>query len=213
MYLMPIHFGPMIGPRQGPDGCRFACIDYPKNMTYSMSFLSNAEQLEGLLPPGFSLRGEPVVSVFTTHMKEIEWLAGRGYNVLGVNFPVQYQGTKDSAAGSLLTVLWENMTDPILTGREQIGFSKILADRAGTGGPQRRDPFDRQLARLAVHGHAPHRNEGVERPATFRQRRPSRWMVTAQGTLHYKYMPRIGAWGEADVEYAGVDRRMATATL
>ena len=82
MYLMPTHFGPMAGPRQGPDGAGFACRDNPRTTSYSVSFLTNAEQLEALLPEGFALHGEPVVTVDQTHMKEIEWLAGRGYNVM-----------------------------------------------------------------------------------------------------------------------------------
>ena len=69
-----------------------------------------------------------MVTVFTENMKEIEWLAGRGYNTMGVTFPVHYEGKKDRAAGPLLTVLWENLTDPILTGREQLGFSKIYCE-------------------------------------------------------------------------------------
>ena len=63
MYMMPTHFGPMAGPRQGADGKGFACIDNPRSTGYSVSFLSNAEQLEPLLPPGFALYGEPVVTV------------------------------------------------------------------------------------------------------------------------------------------------------
>ena len=201
MYLMPIHFGPMTGPRQGPDGRRFACIDYPKNMTYSVSFLSNAEQLEALLPPGFSLRGEPVVSVSTTHMKEIEWLAGRGYNVLGVTFPVQYQGNKDRAAGSLLTVLWENMTDPILTGREQIGFSKIFADLPD---PVVRNDETHLTASWQGFRFMDLRLTGMQElsASDFPPAPPVEVDGVPQGTLHYKYMPRTGAWGEADVEYA-----------
>ena len=69
-----------------------------------------------------------MVTVDQTHMKEIEWLAGRGYNIMGVTFRVVYNGTRDRAVGPLLTVLWENLTDPILTGREQLGFSKIFCD-------------------------------------------------------------------------------------
>ena len=125
MYRMPTHFGPRTGPRYGPDGRKFECIDNPKSTSVSVSFLTNSEQLEAFLPPGFSLNGEPVVSVSGGYMKEIEWLAGRGYNTLGVSFPVVYEGEVDRATGSLLTVLWENLTDPILTGREELGFSKI----------------------------------------------------------------------------------------
>ena len=59
-------------------------------------------------------------------MKEIEWLAGRGYNTLGVSFPVVFNGEVDRATGSLLTVLWENLTDPILTGPRGIRFLQNL---------------------------------------------------------------------------------------
>lgn len=31
MYRMPTHFGPACGPRQGPDGRKFACKDNPQN--------------------------------------------------------------------------------------------------------------------------------------------------------------------------------------
>jgi len=87
MYMMPTHFGPMSGPRQGPGGQMFAFEqDQRKCMTVSVSFLTNAAQLKEFLPPGFELMGEPVVTVFETYIKEIDWLAGRGYNVLGVNF-------------------------------------------------------------------------------------------------------------------------------
>ena len=128
MYLMPTHFGPMTGPRRGPDGKGYACIDTPKSTSYSVSFLTNAEQLEELLPEGFALHGEPVVTVYQNHMKEIEWLAGRGYSMMGVTFPATYTGKRDRAEGPFLTVLWENMTEPILTGREQLGFSKIYCE-------------------------------------------------------------------------------------
>ena len=61
-------------------------------------------------------------------MTEIEWLAGRGYNTLGVTFPVVFQGKRDRAIGPFLLVLWENLADPILTGREQLGYSKIYCE-------------------------------------------------------------------------------------
>jgi hypothetical protein len=116
MYRMPTHFGPATGPRRGPDGRKFDCIDNPKSTSISVSFRTNPEQLSQWLPPGFALGDEPIVSVSQTYMTEIEWLAGRGYNTLGVYFPVHFQGERDQVSGSLLTVLWENLTDPIITG-------------------------------------------------------------------------------------------------
>ena len=128
MYRMPTHFGPATGPRRGPDGRKFLCEDNPKSTSIKVSFLSNAKQLEALLPPGFTLHGDPVVTVSATYMKEIEWLAGRGYNVLGVTIPASFNGQNDRAVGPFLTVLWENLADPIITGREELGFSKIYCE-------------------------------------------------------------------------------------
>ena len=89
--------------------------------------MTNPQQLEQLLPPGFFLDKEPLITVTASYIKEIEWLAGRGYNTLGVSFPVEFSGNKDKARGNFLLVLWENLTDPILTGREELGFSKMVA--------------------------------------------------------------------------------------
>ena len=63
------------------------------------------------------------MTVAATYMKEIAWLAGRGYNTLGVSFPATFTGEEDEVTGNFLTVLWENLTDPIITGREELGFA------------------------------------------------------------------------------------------
>ena len=128
MYRMPTHFGPIMGPRQHPEGRKFECIDNPKTLSLSVSFLSNPEQLERLLPDCFELGEQPIVTVSASYMKEIEWLAGRGYNVLGVDFPATFRGSQDNVRGPFLSVLWENLTDPIITGREELGFSKIYCE-------------------------------------------------------------------------------------
>ena len=201
MYRMPTHFGPRTGPRYGPDGRKFECKDNPKSTSVSVSFLTNSEQLEAFLPPGFSLNGEPVVSVSGGYMKEIEWLAGRGYNTLGVSFPAVFNGEVDRATGSLLTVLWENLTDPILTGREELGFSKIYCELP--------DPltFDGETHCTAnwmgfkfMDMHVRATEQVPIQPAASPPKQPSGEQPLT-GTLHYKYMPRTGEWGTADVAY------------
>jgi hypothetical protein len=130
-------------------------------------------------------------------MTEIEWLAGRGYNTLGVSFPAIFTGKRDRAVGSFLTVLWENLADPIITGREELGFSKIYCElpepRVCQGetdciaswlGFKFMDLKIRGLTRLPAD----------EIPAA-----PG---VKTDGTLHFKYMPKTGEWGSADVSYA-----------
>lgn len=197
MYRMPTHFGPRTGPRQGPDGRKFDCIDNPYGTAYSVSFLTEAQQLEAFLPPGFALDGEPVVTVFTNHMTAIEWLAGRGYNVLGVSFPVRFDGEEDQVRGSFLTVLWENLTDPILTGREEIGFSKIyceLPPPAQLGGEYHLIASWLGFKFLDIH-------IGDLRQLTRAEIDARQSGAASDGALHYKYMPRTGEWGAADVAY------------
>lgn len=200
MYLMPTHFGPMSGPRQGPGGELGAfSVDQRKSRAYAVSFLTEQAQLEALLPPGFEVAGEPVVTVAQTHMTEIDWLAGRGYSTLGVTFQARFNGTRDRATGPLLLVLWENLTDPILTGREQLGFSKIyceLPEPVIHGGETQCTAswlgfrfMDMRLTSMVE-------VEEAAAPAAP----PDDGSL--QGTLHYKYVPKTGAWGEADAEYA-----------
>ena len=42
MYRMPTHFGPRTGPRRGPDGRGFDCVNSPKSLSHSVSFLTHA---------------------------------------------------------------------------------------------------------------------------------------------------------------------------
>lgn len=201
MYMMPTHFGPMAGPRQGPDLKPFSLVDSPRSTTYMVSFLTDTAQLEALCPPGFAVAGEPVVTVASVHMMEVEWLAGRGYNVLGVMFPVTYTGAQDRAAGPLLAVLWENLAEPILTGREQIGFAKVYAEipapiirrnethlSASWLGFRFVDIVIRNLVEVPPADFPPP-------PAVARDGVPL-------GMLHYKYIPGTGQDSAPDAEYA-----------
>ncbi len=201
MYMMPTHFGPGLGPRQGPDGRRFDGRNSPRATSYSVSFLTRAEQLESLLPTGFRLGGEPVVTVTVSYLTEIEWLAGRGYNTLGVSFPAEYEGEEDRARGHFLAVLWENLADPILTGREQLGFSKIycaIPPPVVLNGETRctADWLGFAFMDMCLSDMEPAPVEEGEAAASVEDN------TELTGTLHYKYVPRTGEWGTADAEYA-----------
>ncbi len=196
MYRMPTHFGPRTGPRQGPDGRTFACKDNPKSTGIAVTFLTNAEQLEALLPERFELAGEPLITVAVTYMTEIEWLAGRGYNTFGVSFPATFRGERDLISGRFLTVLWENLADPILTGREELGFAKIyceLPEPTVLRGHHHATASWLGFTFLDLEAHGLQEQSPEEIAALA---------DTGAGLLHYKYLPRTGAWGTADVEYA-----------
>jgi len=202
MYRMPTHFGPSLGPRQGKDGEKFPCKDSPKTIEYSVSFLTDRKQLEELVPERFEVAGEPVATVFFRCKKEIEWLAGRGYNALGLTFRAAFNGEKDRAVGPFLTVLWENFPDAIITGRDELGFSKIYCElpepvvfRGETHCMANWQGFHFMDLKLM--------NMTAVAPKDFSlpEKDPCPDDVLS-GIMHYKYIPKTGVWGEADANYA-----------
>ncbi len=198
MYRMPTHFGPSLGPRQGTEGRKFPCDTGPFKTAYSVSFLSDRAQVERFLPERFELDGEPVVTVLVAYMTGIEWLAGRGYNVLGVILPVFYHGERDHVRGSFLTVLWENLADPIFIGREELGFSKIYCEIP--------DPivFDGRTHCIGSWLGHKFMDLHIDRVTQVPQDRLDKTAGEGShdGLLHYRYMPRTGEWGTADVSCA-----------
>lgn len=200
LYRMPTHFGPTPGPRQLPEGQHLDPTQNPKRLAINVSFLSEREALDALLPPGFATPedAEPIVTAEIQYLKEIDWLAGRGYNTLGVKFPAVYKGKAGSVPGAFLAVLWENLADPILSGRDELGFNKIWceipepvvhAGRHRFSGNWLGHPFfemelwDLTPGSLTFAGAAPATPPG------------------SQGMLHYKYVPRTGRPGEVDAAY------------
>ena len=98
--------------------------------TVAVSFLTNQKQIEAMLPPGknLAISGSPVVTVVAIYQGGIKWLAGRSYNLFMVMLPVVHTGKNSQTFGQFLPVVWENMTEPILMGREALGWPKIYAD-------------------------------------------------------------------------------------
>jgi acetoacetate decarboxylase len=118
-YTMPFHFGPR--PFRGS-------AVYHDVTTVAVTYLTDRKLLAQYLPPPFEVGPEPLLHVAYAMNREIDWLAGGSYNIIGVNTSVVFKGEVDRLAGSYCLVLWENLTDPILTGREMQGIPKIYAD-------------------------------------------------------------------------------------
>ena len=120
-YMMPAHFGARYtGP--GTSGW------YRDVTALTIPYLTDRDKLAMLLPEGFEPSDDPVVSVFYACNKQVDWLAGHGYNMVGVNAAVTYRSKGETLEGTYALVIWENLTDPILTGRELQGIPKIYAD-------------------------------------------------------------------------------------
>lgn len=189
MFRMPICFGPAPGPRNLPTDRREE--RYRKDTTaLSLSARSDPSLLAAMLPPGFALDGEPRICLTVMMFRNIGWLAGRGYNIVIVGIPARWAG-EEEASGHFVPVVWENMADPIITGREELGWSKIYAEIA-----------DIRPDQDSWHAHAQwdgFRFLDVEATG-FSPGEPA----SAAPMMFSKYIPRTGAWGEADVSYATI---------
>ncbi len=190
IYRMPTHFGPAPGPRQIPAHAAADPKRSPRKTLISAAFLTEAAALERHTPAGFALAGEPVVTVEFHYMQDIDWLAGRGYTMIQLWWPATFHGRRDHATGRFLAVMWENLADPIITGRDEVGQPKLYAeipDFQSTNGRYHCSAswmgfqfLDVQISEMAPSSPPPSREAPLE------------------GTLMLKYVPRVGAWGEAE---------------
>jgi acetoacetate decarboxylase len=191
IYRMPTHFGPAPGPRQMPAEANADPTRSPRKTLISASFLTEASALERHIPERFVLAGDPVVTVEFHYMTDIDWLAGRGYTMIHVWWPVTFQGERDRITGRFLAVMWENLADPIITGRGEIGQPKLFADVPAL---RQADGTCHCEASWMGFRFLELRATEVSEPASAGERAPQ-----LEGTLMLKYVPRTGAWGEADI--------------
>ncbi len=90
------------------------------------SYATDGNRLSEYLPEGFTLL-KPELSVSYQQVRQCDWLAGSGYNLVWVSVPVRFSGEHDRLDGGFALVVWENKTTPILTGRDN-GMPKVFAD-------------------------------------------------------------------------------------
>lgn len=117
--MMPAHFGPRLTKNIG---------GYGDVTDLTITYLTDKKLLARYLPEWFKIIDEPLVKVHYANNRDIGWLAGGAYNLLSVDIPCIYQGKEEQMEGKYCLVLWENLTDPILTGRELQGLPKIYAE-------------------------------------------------------------------------------------
>ena len=190
-YRMPRVFGPLPGPRNVPKDKQ----NLPNNQTnlvIAVTALTEAKRLEALLPSDCALDGEPLVTMTMTFMSNIGWLAGRGYTILNVGFRIAHRSKGGGRlVGHFTPVCWENLADPIMTGREELGFSKIYADMPAPviiG-----DSYSGSAGWLGF--------RFFEMEASDLEEASLAAPTGPEGSFHYKFIPRTAALGTADAEY------------
>ena len=182
-------FRPGAGPRQIPAEAVADSTRSPQKTLITASFLTEAAALERHTPERFAIAGEPVVTVEFHYISNIDWLAGRGYTMVQLWWPVTFNGARDRVTGRFLAAMWENLADPIITGRGEVGQRKLFAETP-----------DIRITDGIYHCVASWM--GFE----FLDVRVSEEVAASapdqsglEGTLMLKYVPRTGAWGEPEV--------------
>lgn len=132
----PISFGPFPGPRQTHTGQKRR-NSLTTALTATITFKTLKSDLQGLLPVSNYTFQTPssdphaYASLVSKRLANLDWLAGRGYDLYILYIHgVQYTRPEDGQTfcGSFLPVLFENMADPIVSGREELGWPKLFSD-------------------------------------------------------------------------------------
>jgi hypothetical protein len=110
--------------------------------------------------------------------------------MIHVSWPAKFEGEQDEASGRFLAVIWENLADPIISGRDEIGHPKLYADIEPVRGW--RDSY------ICTAGWMGFRFLGLSVTDLRQPDRPKASSLS-DGTLMLKYIPNTSEWGEADV--------------
>ncbi|POS68756.1 hypothetical protein DHEL01_v212850 [Diaporthe helianthi] len=204
-WRMPVAFGPFPGPRQDAYGRSLQEGLQRTFSTVSVKFKTSRTYLETLFPnSSFRFKSPSSVcqaSISMTELDNMAWLGGNGYRHIGLYVHGVEYARKDGSTivGTYLPVLFESLTDPIVSGREELGMPKLFCDvdvhrRGGSvrvGASWRGAKF----LDLAV--------------TDLKEDDPASEAGTIggeddHGILAWRYIPAVGQPGVADAEYAVV---------
>ena len=101
---------------------------FPENLIISVSYLTEMDALEAMLPPGFRVDGDSIVSFVYRQSRDVAWTVGGVLNLVGMSMPAIFEGKTDRKKGTYWPALWENDTMAVVLGREIFGVPKLYAE-------------------------------------------------------------------------------------
>jgi hypothetical protein len=184
-YLMPGHFGPLHQDENSSGWYRDVTM-------MIVPYVTDREKLAAFFPEPFTVGEVPTVTVTYACSKDVDWLAGRGYNLIAVTASAVFNGKNEQLVGQYSLVWWENLTDAIISGRELTGIPKIFADIADhsiTDGRWQTSAshFDNKILDMSVRNLRPPTAEEIESAQAAREGKdhPMAW----------RYLPGVGGFG------------------
>jgi hypothetical protein len=184
-YDMPVVFG----SSPTPDVTTMTRVQ-----SVSVPFVTDPVAMAELLPPFFEPAELPVVSVVHTMNRGVDYMGGRGYNIVRVGFAVVFRGEIDTLVAPYAPVMWESDAAPIILGRERGGYAKIFGRVPDLQERERGCRFacyeyDARLLTAEVEDWTPLLGDAL---AGVRQR------ASEAVTLGWKYIPGIEDTPDAD---------------
>lgn len=184
-YDMPAVFG----PSPFPDVTAMARVQ-----SISIPFRTERDALGALLPRFFEPGAVPLVTVTHSMNRGVDYMGGRGYNIVRVSCAAIFRGETETVAGPYAPVIWESDAAPIILGRERGGYAKIFgripdaSDRDG-GSSFECMEYETRLLRAEVSGWTPLTGDEL----SARQQRARESI-----SLGWKYSPGIDDEPDAD---------------
>lgn len=186
-YIMPITFGPTCA--------RYPDIDTKYHMPSDLEVISvmyetDKDALEALIPECYTLN-HPYVNVIQCQLRNQAHMGGKPYNLVNINCPVHFKGERDDIDGDFILVMFENHGDPIVAGREQMGYSKIYAniwdfERRGSKYITKASNWDFRFMEMEV-------DVSKEVPDLETMKAVE---AMSSGKMHYKFFPHTMEKGE-----------------
>ena len=210
-WRMPKAFGPMPGPRQSHES-------RPRNgvestfTTASIKIKTSRTILQNLFPPGstqwrFKSPGTIAYCSFSqTTLNKMEWLGDSGYSHIGLYIHgVEYvKQNGEVVNGTYMPILFENLADPIISGREELGMPKLYCaidiERDSKSYHIRTSWNGMTWGRFEL-------NDLQEAGQTNGATGKIAGDTTDEGILVHRYIPAVGRdeKGKADAEYTVFD--------
>jgi hypothetical protein len=115
------------GLRFGPAALP-AVTTVERQSTTVLSFVTDIEAVREMLPGHFAPTAPPVVTFMHQSLHNVDYMRGRGYNLLNVAVSATFDGADGHIEAPFPLVIWESNTMPIISGRELHGNPKIYGD-------------------------------------------------------------------------------------
>lgn len=217
-YRSPLGFGPSSGPRRPlaldpsqQEIQRLRAAKPERFETISIRFKTSRTYLETLLPPGFSFTSPGTLafaSISCTTLDGMTWLGGGGYShcglyIHGVNY-TKRDGSK--LHGTFIAVLFENLADPIVTGRDELGMPKLFCDIAakaeGSEASVSLSWRGAEFCSMRVTDLSEEQPAAETNGQNAQQQPAPPPPPPEQGQFAHRYVPAVGEPGKADADYA-----------